>query len=270
MFHRQLSILKRVHQLSSLRTDTNLAADVKPKWDLLCGVCLQRKPLISREPREIEIKFAQMLRDIEDENSLKSDHELRHEADLRRVAELKKGNITHEEMSKVAGQTALEFEDMCDKELKSFKPASRLTEADEKGDTKSTDRKLAEHLLYVTKEKLGKGEVWMLPHGPLQGEESLRQAAERILQEKLGRKIKAKFYGNAPCGFYKYKYPRTMESNAVGAKIFFMKAQYIKGEVGPDDESRLDFSWNTIEELSNKMNQPYFRAIKLFVLDDEK
>jgi large subunit ribosomal protein L46 len=269
MLRRQLPILKRIYQQSTARTDTNLAKDTKPKWDLLCGVCLERKPSMSRQPREIEVKFAQMLQEIEEENSLKSDHELRLEADLRRAVELKKGKISHEEMSKISGQTALEFEDACRKEVEAFKLAPRVTEADEKNDNKSIERKLAEHLLYVTKEKIGENEVWILPHGPLQGEESLREAAERILREKYGRKVKAKFYGNAPCGFYKYKYPKSVKGDAVGAKIFFMKAQYVAGEV-ESNESRLDFCWNTVDELSNKMYDPYLKAVRLFVLDDEK
>lgn len=36
-----------------------------------------------------------------------------------------------------------------------------------------------------------------------------------------GPDIKVQFYGNAPCGFYKYRYPKAVrgESGSVGAKV---------------------------------------------------
>jgi len=35
--------------------------------------------------------------------------------------------------------------------------------------------------------------------------------------------VKVKFYGNAPVGFYKYKYPKKLcEQGSYGAKIFYL------------------------------------------------
>ena len=45
------------------------------------------------------------------------------------------------------------------------------------------------------------------------------QTAERVLQEKCGSEIKARFLGNAPVGFYKYKFASPGEDNTVGAKV---------------------------------------------------
>lgn len=54
----------------------------KEKWDLLTAVCLERKPVITPTPNEIETKFAKYLQEVEFERSLKSDHEVRHELEV--------------------------------------------------------------------------------------------------------------------------------------------------------------------------------------------
>lgn len=89
--------------------------DSKPKYDLLVGVLLERLPVVSKKFNEIErevlvkyfnrfcsinsvaktfffIIFQQMLKKVEFENSMKSDHEVRKEKDLRQREQLK-GNF---------------------------------------------------------------------------------------------------------------------------------------------------------------------------------
>lgn len=212
-----------------------------------------------------------MLQKVENENSMKSDHELRQEADMRRAEEFKKGRISTSDVNQALVETAAEFEDKNQKDLQSFTPASRITEADEKNDLKSTDRKLDKNLLFITKENIGNNEQWVFPQDKLQEQESLRQAAERIIKEKYGRKTKVKFYGNAPCGYYKYKYPKPVRENteAVGAKIFFMKVQYLTG-ILQERETLKDYCWITKKELSDHLVPSYQSAVNSFLLDDEE
>ena len=49
----------------------------------------------------------------------------------------------------------------------------------------------------------------------------LLQAAEEALRELCGDKLDAAYMGNAPCGFYKYKFPKSVAdaSGVVGAKV---------------------------------------------------
>lgn len=218
---------------------------------------------------QLEISFMNMLKDLELENSMKSDHEMRLEADLRRASEFAKGKISTDDIDKALGQTALEFEDSSRKELSEFTVASRTTEADEKNDVKSTDRKLDQHLLYIVNSKLGKEQVWLVPQDLIKEEENLRTAAERILKEKFGEKVKARFLSNAPCGFYKYKYPKPIREreDVTGAKVFFMKAQFLGGEV---EESKVQsYNWATRNELRDKLNEKYYKAVRSFLIDDE-
>ncbi|CAH1969369.1 unnamed protein product [Acanthoscelides obtectus] len=54
----------------------------KVKWDLYAAVCLERKPVITPQLNELQEEYKTLIAEIEFERSLKSDHELRHEADL--------------------------------------------------------------------------------------------------------------------------------------------------------------------------------------------
>lgn len=269
------SLPVRVLQKQRLPARANATASQVPvtesKWDILCGLCLERKPTILREMNAIERKFAQILSDIEYENSKKSEHEIRAEGDARRADMLKSGSqLDAKELDKSIGQTAYEFEDLSKKEAESFVPAARITEADKLNDVHSTDRKLDKHLTFIVNEQVGSSNVWMLPHAPVGKGETLRQAAERILREKCGHNLRARFYGNAPFGFYKYRYPLSVRqsTDSVGAKIFFMKAQYTQGTV--DKEKAPEFNWATRTELSDKFVSSYDKAVQSFLIEDEE
>lgn len=270
MFSRKTAILDIISRnIKSVRNSSNLVQETKEKWEILCGVCLERKPVISRPLNKLELSFTNMLKEIELENSLKSEHEVRHESDVRRAKDLSEGKLSTEDVEKNAGQTALEFEDSCKKELAQFTPASRVTEADEKNDVKSTERKLDQHLLYIVNFKLGKEPVWMLPQDAVKEDENLRTAAERILKEKCGEDVKVRILSNIPCGFYKYKYPKGIpeKENVVGAKVFFMKAQYLGGNVG---EKIPSYNWATRNELPDKFVDKYYNAVHSFLIDDDR
>lgn len=44
------------------------------------------------------------------------------------------------------------------------------------------------------------------------------QTAERIVKEQCGPELNVQFLSNAPCGFYKYKYPSEVNGK-IGAKV---------------------------------------------------
>jgi len=237
------------------------------QWDIMAGVCLQRKPIITKSLTDIEVNYQNLLQDIEFEKSLKSDHELRHDKDLQRMEKLKKGTITDfDDMDQATNQTAQDYLDKNKDELSKFKLASRISEADEKEDTKSLKRKLEENLIFVTKQKFGNEDFWILPQGLWTNGETLRETAERILKESCGTNINVRFYGNAPCGFYKYKYPKEKreQSKVEGAKIFFFKATLLDGNI-EKNRTWTDYEWATVKELGNKIIQPYMKNIKLFL-----
>ncbi|XP_050523998.1 39S ribosomal protein L46, mitochondrial [Daktulosphaira vitifoliae] len=236
------------------------------KWDVMVGICLQRKPLITKPLNDIEKKFQKILHEIEYERSLKSDHELRHEKDLLRMEKLKTGKVDDLDIEQAVNQSAQDFVDINKNELVKFKFASCLTEADKENDYKSLNRKLEQNLILILKQNFGCEGIWILPQGKWKSGETLRQAAERVLQNLCGETIRARFYGNAPCGFYKYKYPKEkqQQSNIQGAKIFFYKTALLGGNL-ENISLRDDYEWATEEELSKKFVQPYTKSVKLFL-----
>jgi large subunit ribosomal protein L46 len=88
-----------------------------------------------------------------------------------------------------------------------------------------------------------------------------------------GVDLTVQFYGNAPCGVYKYKYPKRFlssnEEGPVGAKVFFFKAQYIAGSLDYNKLKLEEFKWLGREELMSSLSQGYYRNISQFLIDEE-
>lgn len=259
--------MKTFYNLTMLTTFySRMYSTQKVKWDIMAGICLQRKPVITKSLTNIEIKYQNILQNIEFEKSLKSDHELRHEKDIQRMEQLNKGKINFDDLDPASNQSAQDYSDQNKEELLKFKLSSRITDADEKKDNKSINRKLEENLVFVVKQKLGHEDLWILPQGLWNDGETLKETAERILKESCGNGLKVRFYGNIPCGFYKYKYPKKTreQSNVEGAKIFFFKAILLDGNV--EEKCTLaDYEWATVQELNNKLVHPYMKSVKLFL-----
>lgn len=241
------------------------------QWDLVGAVCVERKPIITQELVPIEKKYLEFLRQVEMEKSHLSDHEVRHKKDLINAEKLKSGKtVDLDAMSK----TAQDFEDACMEQFNKFTPAPRVTEADLNNDQKSLERKLDQTLLLVVKQKLGNDHRWILPQGVRVEGETLRQTAERVLKEACGNKLKVQFMGNAPVGYYKYKYPKVVRGNGIcGAKVFFFKAQVLKGDICREtvlnNENVEDFLWLTRSELSGMLQPVYLKALDSFLIPSE-
>lgn len=67
-----------------------------------------------------------------------------------------------------------------------FTPASRITEADEKNDRRSMDRRLQDSLFLVVKRNR-EDFHWQFPQGKVQVEETLRSASERVIDRAAGK-----------------------------------------------------------------------------------
>lgn len=201
---------------------------------------------------------------LEFEHSYKSDFELREEKDVAMAQLIKEGKIKMD-LDGVAQRTALDLKDLWKAELSKFQPAPRITDADRKNDTKSTERKLENSLTLLIEQQIGNDKLLLLPQGKLLNDETLCDAAQRIIKEQCGDSIQTLIYGTAPCGFYKYKYPKEVRTETVGAKVFFYRAILQSGQV---DTSRGNFEWLDKTELFDKLNQlsGYKRSLSKFIM----
>lgn len=159
-------------------------------------------------------------------------------------------------------QTAQDFEDMSQDELSKFKFAIRETEEDTKNNKQSLDRKLDDTLIFLCEHKLGKESPLLLPQAKWIEGETLRQTAERTVKEKCGTNIKVHFYGNAPIGFYKYKYPVNERKDSLGAKVFFFRAIHKAGDVTDQKNNPM---WINDSELKTTVKDNYYLAVKSFL-----
>lgn len=158
-------------------------------------------------------------------------------------------------------QTAQDIEDLNQEELARFTFAPSTSENEM--NLKSLDRRLDDTLMLLCSQNIDKKDVFALPHAKWNEGESLRQTAERIVKENLGAELKVSFYGNAPCGVYKYKYKTAGQSAAVGVKTFFYRASYKTGQVS---EKSAKFEWVNEEEFKGKVRPSYYQSVSQFLV----
>jgi len=209
------------------------------------------------------------------EGSMLSDHELKARSDKLRE-ERKKAGEEVEEMEE--GVTAaLDMEDMWKKEASTFTPAPTTTMADSNGDVRSMDRKLDSSLRLLTKLQLGKDLHWDLPWTIREAGETMREAAERGLEERCGVSVRenSMLLGNAPSSFYKYKYPKhwAEKQGAKGAKVFIYKG-YIQHQINQDvgvsvKEPLKDYQWATLEEMQQMLDRNTFKAVEQMLMPED-
>ncbi|EFN76605.1 39S ribosomal protein L46, mitochondrial [Harpegnathos saltator] len=241
---------------------TFATAPLTKKWDLYSSVCLERHPIITQSMQEIELKFYNMLKKIEFENSLKCDHELKREREQNQQNISITSNIDNKDDT-ILIQTAQDFEDSNQEELDNFKFAPRITSCDKQNTLSSLKRKLDKNLLLLVHQEIGGKHYWIPPQSIRQEGETMRQTAERVLQNVCGTKIQVKFYGNAPIGFYKYKYPKNLqEKGTYGAKIFYFLAKYIDGDI----TNNVKYQWLDYEELKKVLPSRIQESISQFML----
>nr|XP_004658234.1 39S ribosomal protein L46, mitochondrial [Jaculus jaculus] len=235
-------------------------------WRLLGALCLQRPPLISKPLTPLQEEMATLLQQIETEKSLYSDHELRALDEAQRLAK-KKTDLFDDEQDEKDIMHVQDLEDMWEQTFQQFKLGARVTEADEKNDQTSLHRKLDTNLVLLVREKLGDHDVWLLPQVEWQPGETLRGTAERTLATLSENNMKAKFLGNAPCGYYKFKFPQAMrtESN-LGAKVFFFKALLLTGDFSQAGK-KSQHVWVSKEELGDYLQPRYLAQVRKFLLD---
>ncbi|KAM9861229.1 large ribosomal subunit protein mL46 isoform 2-T2 [Aulostomus maculatus] len=249
----------------SILKTKKLIEDVSSPWTLKAAVCLQRLPVISADRTPIEQRFAQMMQEIELERSLLSNHELQLLADAenlrRRQADDYDFNEDKDTMQDII--LAMDLEDMWEQKLKMFQPASRVRDDIDK-DVTTVERCLDDLLVLLVEQQVGDEKLWLLPQAQWQKGETLRQTAERALATLLAD-FKATFLGNSPCGVYKYKLPKALQTeSSIGVKIFFFKAILSAG--GASAAADASIMWARRSELHHHLKPDYMRSVDRFAI----
>ena len=136
-----------------------------------------------------------------------------------------------------------------------FQPASRITEADEKNDRHSPQRRLTDSLFLLVKRNRS-DKSWQFPQGKLRDEETLRDTAERVTDRAVG-KVERWFVGNAPVGHYVYAYPKEMQKarGEYGAKVFYYRSQLTAGNIKLETRLYTDFAWVARDEVGDYLDE---------------
>lgn len=262
-------LLSRIRSTTTASRSASVATPAAAQWDVIGAICLERKPLIAPPLTPIEQQMSDTIARLDYITSLKSNHELRQDEEKRRAEQLKAADLEETDPDLASRQTSQDLEDSWNEEAAQFKPAPLRTAADESGDLKTTDRLLDRHLVLVLRKKgLDGRDVWTLPQTQWRIGENLRQTAERALADDF-RGVRARFLGNAPWGVHTVKYPqsarRTGTTAAVGAKIFFFKAQLVNTDAAPV----VEHSWLGRNELDVYLEPSYCRSLRQFLIDED-
>lgn len=241
-------------------------ASVASPWTLHGAVCLQRLPVISQDRNPMEEEFSELMQQMELERSLLSDHELRLMEDAARMSRKQEEDYDSDEEEDYGDKeivTAQDLEDAWEQKLKQFHPAQRSN--GDKLDVSSPERCLADSLILLIKQDVGSKKVWLLPQIQWKAGETLRQTAERALSNLPGADLKATFLGHAPCGFYKYKFPKDIQKEgSIGAKVFFFKAVMCSPKHLALEKN--SFAWVKKDELQNFLMPGYLKQVNRFIM----
>lgn len=241
---------KSFSSLSQLQKESE-----KDEWFVSAAVCVERIPSITPSLSNFEQIVLEHLNKNEFEVSKKSNFELRHESDIE-AAETRR----LEGVKLSAGtKTAEDDHDLWVKDLEPFVAKSKTTHADTINDVTSTERQLANPLHLIVERNLGAENnprenpifCWDLPNSIRKEGETIKETAERALEETCGSQLEAHILGNAPWAYYRTNYTKQIRNltGKRGEKTFIFKAHYKAGKVQcPENMSRA-YRWSTLNEL---------------------
>ncbi|KAL1915044.1 mitochondrial 54S ribosomal protein mL46 [Calcarisporiella thermophila] len=286
MSRRFLGHVPRILQSSRGLATSSAAASTQVSspsaYRLVAGVVLARSPQIQRSPTAFEQAYFNYQKQLARHTSAFfptdfyfkkgsiAEKRWQRQQEIEKREDIFNPSASSQKEAKTVEKAEVEEDDKSiggDLEAK-VEPASRVTEADKKGDVKSLDRAL-DRTLYLIVKKPREEHAWQFPQGGLDDNELLHQAAERELTEECGPNLDTWFVGRAPVGHYVYDYPAHFSKGSPykGSKVFFMKAHVFAGKVQVDQREIVDYAWVTKEELKNYVDPRYYEAVRDMLSD---
>lgn len=222
---------------------TSVQPTIKNLQNIIISVCVERQPVIVRPMKDIEKKFEKMLQSIEQENSLRSDHDLKKEEELNTS---KTKDVVDIAVIDTVVKSIQDFEDECEAEYNSLVLAPITTEDDKNNVTTSLNQKLDQSLFLVTEQKIGNTLQWLpLQTNILEGE-TMKDAAVRIVKSVCGEQFNVKWYGNVPMVLSKVVDIDVNDKKKVHTtKVFHFLAKYLDGTI----ENKNKYQWLSKNEM---------------------
>jgi len=253
----------------------------KLAWKLCASTALIRQPLVEPKKNGLEQTFEDFMSKVEYEKSVLSEWELEKQRQTSLIKKIESGKAEASSLDfKFSNQ---ELEDGFEVSLKKFKESFEEASPPD-NDVRNPNRRMREPLVLITKQKLGKDHVWMLPLKEWVEGETLRETAENSLQcvqlnNVADAKIAPRFVSNAPSTFYKYKIPKVARDSFIGVKLFIFSAfvprdsysgSTVDVKVYSDDiidnKNVVDYAWVAADEMRNFMKPKYVDALRGIIM----
>jgi large subunit ribosomal protein L46 len=236
---------------------------LKNAWSHKMSLILERPALLMPEPEAWEVEYNEwkakyqepILAQIPDIQPL-LDEDPAKKSDGGDAAYTKLTEAELAAMDDEQRERALRAEEiaLAAKEEATVQKGSRITQADRTNDRTSLLRALDQKLYLVVK-KNRKDHPWQFPQVPLPVDvtnetKQLRDFAGEGVTAAVGPSCRTWMTGNAPCGFYTYPFSQDTQKSldTYGAKLFFYRGYYIKGDVVRPSRY-VEHAWVTKTEL---------------------
>lgn len=213
-----------------------VAVESKLPWELRVAALIERIPSITPDLHPIEIAY-QMVQATVRQGQMKQYPEAFFQAE----GFVEDGKAEDSDLAPSKQRKAKKGT------LEAFEPAPRVTEADHKGDVRTTRRRLEDRLYLLVKTSAG----WELPQVVFKSEAGLREAAIGLVKQHVGPQLDLHWLGYAPSVALKVQYPQDLQksSNAFGAKVFCFRTQYLGGNLALDKALYSDYAWLARDEI---------------------
>uniref|UniRef100_A0A1I7RJ94 39S ribosomal protein L46, mitochondrial n=1 Tax=Bursaphelenchus xylophilus TaxID=6326 RepID=A0A1I7RJ94_BURXY len=239
------------------------------KWDISAAVALIRLPVIAPPLTEIEQKFSDQQRQIEDEGSHLSDFELRIRKDAELFEKRRQLEAQGKDLSELDEQIGIpatqEEEEYIKNEKKiraEYELDNRKKWEDESG--KSLRKALDRKLILLVKQKFSQNEpnFWTIPSLKNNGE-PLRETAVRCLGDIFESDVNVNILGNAPVSVTQYEYSKKLADHlqTEGNHIFIYLAYIneLDKEIQFNKDHVADYNWTSLPELKEFIHKRRYR-----------
>ncbi|KAK0425755.1 hypothetical protein QR680_009363 [Steinernema hermaphroditum] len=257
-----------------LCSTTAASANLGRRVNIFGAVVISRFPVVAPPMAEVEKRYSEQVLQVESENSLRSDFELRSIRDRKLIARKEQLEAEGKDLSELEGELSFTAEMQEDEWLMKSSEVKAKYDFEKPletvADLQSLKRCLDRKLVLIVKQKLHHRSddyrtPWIIPQRKNEGE-TLRETVEQCIGDLFEGVPKISVMGNAPFASYRYRYPRKVKDaeKANEAEIFFFDAHIHSWNDPVFKKATVsDYMWCTPEELlSNLARRDYKNRLK--------